>query len=163
MEKQSMSFHNEYERWLSMTEIQNCPICNQLPMPEGMEDIVELPNSWLSAEPVECLKGACHLVAKKHAVELYELNEDELLAWMKEVQLCARALKRVTNAVKINYEIHGNTIPHLHIHLYPRYKEDPFPGQPIDYNQKTRLYTTGEFETFVNNMRAEITAERARK
>jgi diadenosine tetraphosphate (Ap4A) HIT family hydrolase len=24
--------------------------------------------------------------------------------------------------VKLNYEIHGNTIPHLHMHLYPRSK-----------------------------------------
>jgi diadenosine tetraphosphate (Ap4A) HIT family hydrolase len=32
----------------------------------------------------------------------------------------------------MNYEIHGNTIPHLHMHLYPRYSGDPFEGEPID-------------------------------
>ena len=125
-------------------------------MPDGMVDIVELPNSWLSAEPVDCLKGACHLVAKKHVLELYELNDAELLAYMKEAQLCARALKTVTNAVKINYEIHGNTVPHLHMHLYPRYKDDPFPGQAIDYSQKKRQYSDKEFDTFVEDMRKAI-------
>jgi len=55
-----MSFHSNYEQWLAMTET-NCPVCQQLPMPEGMVDIVELSNSWLNTEPVECLRGACHL------------------------------------------------------------------------------------------------------
>ena len=127
-------------------------------MPEGMLDILELNNSWLSAEPVDCLKGACHLTAKKHVVELYELTDDELLPLMKEVQRCARALQQVTQAVKINYEIHGNTLPHLHIHLYPRYKDDPFPGRAIDYHQKRGWYGEGEFEVFVERMRREITS-----
>jgi diadenosine tetraphosphate (Ap4A) HIT family hydrolase len=153
-----MSFHANYEQWLAMTEKENCPVCQQLPMPEGMVDIVELPNSWLSAEPVECLRGACHLTAKQHVIELYEFHDDELLAFMKEVQLCAKALKTVTNAVKINYEIHGNSLPHLHVHLYPRYRDDPFPGKAIDYNQKKRIYLDEEFRAFVDEMRRVITA-----
>ena len=31
----------------------------------------------------------------------------------------------------MNYEIHGNSIPHLHLHLYPRFSGDPFEGRPI--------------------------------
>ena len=55
-----------------------------------------------------------------------------------------------------NYEIHGNTVPHLHIHLYPRTIGDPFPGQAIDYAQKKDWYTGGEFEHFVDDMRKTI-------
>lgn len=32
----------------------------------------------------------------------------------------------------MNYEIHGNTVPHLHLHLFPRFDGDPFVGRPID-------------------------------
>lgn len=153
-----MSFHTNYERWLAMSEPENCPVCRQDPMPAGMVDIVELPHSWLSAEPVDCLRGACHLTAKRHVVELFELDEEELLGLMKEVQACARALKEVTGAVKINYEIHGNSLPHLHVHLYPRYRDDPFPGQAIDYHQQKRWYTDQAFEAFVDAMRRAIGA-----
>lgn len=37
----------------------------------------------------------------------------------------------------MNYEIHGNTIPHLHMHLFPRFDGDPFEGRPIDGRQTT--------------------------
>jgi diadenosine tetraphosphate (Ap4A) HIT family hydrolase len=75
---------------------------------------------------------------------------------MTEVKRCAKALKKVTCAVKMNYEIHGNTVPHLHVHLYPRYIDDPFPGKAIDYSRRVNLYQEGEFETFVNDMRREL-------
>jgi len=32
----------------------------------------------------------------------------------------------------VNYEIHGNSIPHLHAHVYPRFRGDRFVGGPID-------------------------------
>jgi diadenosine tetraphosphate (Ap4A) HIT family hydrolase len=151
-----MSFHNHFEQWLALTEAQNCPVCQQQPMPEGMVDIIELPHSWLDAEPVDCLKGACTLTAKKHVVELYELEDNELLGLMKELQLCTKALKAVTGAVKINIEIHGNSLPHLHAHLYPRYRDDPFPDQAIDYHQKRRWYTEEGFRLFVARLRESI-------
>jgi diadenosine tetraphosphate (Ap4A) HIT family hydrolase len=152
-----MSFHHDYENWARMTLRENCPACNQLPMPEGMVDIAELPGSWLDAEPTACLKGTCCMVSKFHAVELYDLADDELLCLMQDVARCARALKKVTNAVKINYEIHGNTVPHLHVHLFPRYMDDPFPGQPIDYRQRRAdIYREGEFAEFVERMRQEL-------
>lgn len=152
-----MSFHNDYEGWQKMTNRANCPICRQLPMPEGMVDIVETPSSWLSAEPRACLKGQCCVTSKVHAVELYDLTDDELLAFMRDVAAYARALKKVTSAIKVNYEIHGNTVPHLHVHLFPRYRDDPFPGQPIDYRQvRLDVYGEGEFESFVASMRREL-------
>jgi diadenosine tetraphosphate (Ap4A) HIT family hydrolase len=32
----------------------------------------------------------------------------------------------------MNYEIHGNSIRHLHLHLYPRFPGDPYQGRAID-------------------------------
>jgi len=46
--------------------------------------------------------------------------------------LVARALSTEIRPRKMNYEIHGNTIPHLHLHLFPRFENDPFAGRPID-------------------------------
>ncbi len=152
-----MSFHYNFERWEKFTKKEYCPICNAEPMPEGMEDVYELYYTWLNAEPKECIKGACHVTSKIHALELYELNDEELLGFMKEVNIYAKALKKITKCVKINYEIHGNTIPHLHLHLYPRFLDDPFPGKAIDYNKKSmEIYKEGEYDQFIQQLKEEI-------
>ncbi len=36
-------------------------------------------------------------------------------------QPVSKALAAVTGAVKLIYEIHGNSLPHLHMHFFPRY------------------------------------------
>ena len=151
-----MSFLNDYEKWKYLSKKENCPVCNDESMPKDMEDVYELKYSWLNAEPVECLKGACHVTAKFHAIELFDLDDEQLFGFMKETQKYAKALKKVTKAIKINYEIHGNTLPHFHLHLYPRYKDDPFLDQPIDYNDKSNKYEEGEFEEFVKELRREL-------
>ena len=152
-----MSFHTDHEAWLRKTRPEHCPVCNAAPMPVGMEDLYELPHSWLSSEPTECIRGACHVISKRHAVELYDLSDSELLDLMREVSTYARALHTVTGAVKINYEIHGNTVPHLHVHLYPRYLDDPFSGRPIDYHAKRAdLYAPGEYDALTSAMRLEL-------
>ena len=151
-----MSFHTNYEKWISQSQKENCPVCNSEPMPDGMVDVYETSFTWLNAEPYECLKWACHVTAKIHAVELFDLDETQLLGVMKDVQMYARAIKRISGAVKINYEIHGNTLPHFHIHLYPRYIGEPFPGKPIDYHMKSNQYNEGEFKIFVESLRQEL-------
>lgn len=73
---------------------------------------------------------------------------------MQEAQLAARVLRDVTGAVRINYEIHGNTAPHFHLHLFPRYLDDPFAGGPIDFRRTDPpVYGPGEFNDFVEKMR----------
>ncbi len=152
-----MSFHTNYEKWSQYSEEENCPVCKNLPPPEDDVEIKEFATSWLGAHPRVCLKGTCYLLLKPHAVELFELDEVTLLSFMKEAQICAKILKEVTHATKINYEIHGNTIPHIHMHLFPRYRDDPFPGKSIDYHQiEPPVYQKGEFELFVKNMQKKL-------
>lgn len=154
-----MSFHHNLKKWQQFSKEEGCPVCQNWPHPEGEVLIKEFPTSWLIAtENISCLWGQCCIVAKPHAVELYDLNEIDLLNYMREVQLCAKALKEVTNAIKINYEIHGNTIPHLHMHLFPRYVSEPFAkGGAIDYKMvEPAVYKENEFENFIERMKVTL-------
>lgn len=148
-----MSFHDNMETWESWCESEHCPVCRNDEPPGDLVTIRETEYSWLEAHPRVCLPGTRYLMAKTHAVELYDLSDRELTGFMKDVQDAARALKHITGAVKINYEIHGNTVPHLHVHLFPRSEDDPFPGQPIQYNQiDPSVYGEGDFEVFTQEM-----------
>ena len=152
-----MSFHNNYNRWKKYSAKETCPVCNNFPQPDDIKLIKEFQTSWLEATPNVCLKGTCYLMIKPHAVEIFDINENDLLNFMKEIQLTARALKKITGAIKINYEIHGNTIPHLHMHLFPRYRDDPFAGVSIDYNRVgPPVYKENEFSDFISRMKNEL-------
>lgn len=52
----------------------------------------------------------------------------------------ARALAELFRPVKVNYGVHGNVIPHLHVHLWPRYLDDPYDvgGIPVGVASFTR-------------------------
>ena len=56
-----------------------------------------------------------------HVVELHDLTEPEGAAFMRDARRLSAAVQAVTAAVKLSYEVHGNTIPHLQMHFYPRY------------------------------------------
>jgi diadenosine tetraphosphate (Ap4A) HIT family hydrolase len=67
----------------------------------------------------------------RHVVEPYDLSDEESLSYWSSVQRVARALAEHYRPLKMNYETLGNTVPHLHTHLVPRYQQDPTPGRPF--------------------------------
>src|SRR5205085_1608327 len=68
---------------------------------------------------------------KRHATELFHLSTEERGALIEDVSVVADALAKAFKAVKINYELLGNQVPHIHWHLIPRLAEDPAPLQPV--------------------------------
>ena len=38
----------------------------------------------------------------------------------------------------MNYDILGNSLPHLHTHVVPRYADDPRPGWPFPFPGTSR-------------------------
>ena len=81
-----------------------------------------------------------------------------MIGFMSDIQNVGKALHIVTGASKINYEIHFNTAPHIHWHLYPRYLDDDFPSRAIDYNvsEPSPYESEEEFQWFVKQMRKEL-------
>jgi diadenosine tetraphosphate (Ap4A) HIT family hydrolase len=50
---------------------------------------------------------------------------------MEDVCRVAAALDAVYRPTKMNYELLGNMVPHLHWHLVPRFAGDPLWPRPI--------------------------------
>jgi diadenosine tetraphosphate (Ap4A) HIT family hydrolase len=62
-----------------------------------------------------------------------ELEPAEAAGYWLEVLRVAKALQRYYRPLKMNYEVLGNALPHLHTHLVPRYLDDPAPGRPFPF------------------------------
>jgi diadenosine tetraphosphate (Ap4A) HIT family hydrolase len=69
----------------------------------------------------------------RHVAEPTQLTEAEAAAYGREVLRVGRALEAVLEPVKLNYDLLGNTVPHLHTHIVPRYADDPRPGWPFPF------------------------------
>ena len=149
-----MSRWTDPEEWERYRNSETCPVCLR---GRPSDIIAELDASYLMAGEDSPMKGYCFLMLKRHAVELYELSPEEAARFMRDVQRASKAVHEITRAVKLNYEIHGNTVPHLHLHLFPRYHGDPFENQPINPRLiKTPVYAPGEFAEFARRLRAGV-------
>jgi histidine triad (HIT) family protein len=74
-----------------------------------------------------CVDGHVMVVPRKHGLSIFDFNEEELGQLMLGVKIIAKKLKKVYNCdsitIGINHE-EENGVPHLHIHLIPRFKSD---------------------------------------
>jgi diadenosine tetraphosphate (Ap4A) HIT family hydrolase len=115
---------------------------------EPWDVVASLDASWLTMPEGAPVRGYACLVSKLHVVEIHELPEEAATLFWKDARKVSRSLARATGAVKLNYEIHGNTLPHLHMHFFPRYSGDAFEGRPIDPKSVSGpVYRAGEFAT----------------
>jgi len=68
----------------------------------------------------------------------------------------AQALEAVFRPVKMNFEILGNAVPHLHCHIKPRHYGDPVPGRPIHPDDRVVRLSSTEYEQRVALIRAAL-------
>ena len=67
----------------------------------------------------------------RHAADLTELTDDEVGAFWREVATVARAVEAVFRPCHLNHQALGNRTPHVHVHVVPRYADDPSPERPL--------------------------------
>lgn len=68
-------------------------------------------------------KGRCVVAYKGHVNELFELSDEELALFMKDVTKAAAAIKNSFGAAKMNYGAYSDKLAHLHFHLVPKYQD----------------------------------------
>jgi diadenosine tetraphosphate (Ap4A) HIT family hydrolase len=111
----------------------NCPMCQTVAELErhGRADLVwRFPHSIAIVGPWQYYTGYCMLFSRDHATELSQLGPIRS-AHLDEMTTLAQAIEECFRPHKLNYELLGNQVPHLHWHLFPRYASDPERLQPV--------------------------------
>ena len=148
------------ERWDALVRGDGCPLCQAIATDVVADEyghtVADLEFGRLRLSRNQYVKGYCVLICQRHVCEPHELTKDERTRFFEDIVRSAQALERVFRPDKMNYQLLGNSIPHLHCHLVPRYYGDPAPGQPISPNQEERHLAAAEYERLVRATRAEL-------
>lgn len=72
--------------------------------------------------------GHTLVMPKKHCVNILEADEDTIVKCSKVISRLSKQIVKNTGAVGCNVlnncgEVAGQTVPHLHFHIIPRYSE----------------------------------------
>jgi diadenosine tetraphosphate (Ap4A) HIT family hydrolase len=108
----------------------DCWICKSLHEPTHLV-FSESRTSIGKLNPDQFFRGYSFVTLKWHSEELYQLSDKDRKGFLEDMSRISRALSDAFNPDKMNYELLGNGMPHLHWHLVPRYKTDSFWGRPI--------------------------------
>ena len=93
--------------------------------------ITELQQCYVLLNRDQFFPGYTFVFSKVHVTELFHLDREARAMVIEEVASTAAALSRLFKPDKINYELLGNMVPHMHWHLVPRFRTEQLWPRPI--------------------------------
>lgn len=116
-----------------MTALPDCLYCRQdQRLQDLMIEIGPLSVSTLYLFKEQTHRGRCVVAYRAHVNELFELPDAELVAFTRDVARAAKAMKEAFAPNKINYGAYSDKLPHLHMHLVPKYEGGAAWGAPFE-------------------------------
>ena len=101
--------------------------------------------------------GRCVVAYNHHVNELYELPDSEVALFMQDVARAARAMKAAFDPAKINYGAYSDKLPHLHVHLVPKYVDGPAWGTTFTMMpEPKKLLSDAEYAALITRLRATL-------
>ena len=128
----------------------SCPLCN--PVNEN----VIFQNDFLRVISVDEIPGYIRIITQKHIKEFSDLTDDEAAEIMLLAKKIEKLMINTLNPDKVNIAMLGNMVPHLHIHIIPRFVNDPWwPGATFCEKQRDFTYpvTENQIQNLINSIK----------
>lgn len=148
-----MEWPEQFYAWRSGD---GCPMCVEV-RPEETEFGIRIAagavsDAYLQRAAVQ--RGYTIVIWRgRHVAEPTELETDEAAAYWRDLLAVGRALEAHLRPVKLNYDILGNSLPHLHTHVLPRFADDPRPGWPFPFPDDPPPHPEGELRADAGALR----------
>ena len=118
-----------------------------------MIEIAKLDVSTVFLFKEQTYTGRCNVVYKDHVKELFDLDQDELAAFMNDVKKVAAAVNKAFEPSKINYGAYGDTLHHLHMHIVPKYENKENWGSTFEMNPGKTYLTDTEYQDMIDKIK----------
>ncbi len=126
-----------------MSTLPDCQYCRKdQRLHDLMIEIAPLQASTLYLFKEQTHRGRCVVAYRAHVNELFELPERELGLFMQDVARAARAIQAAFSPNKINYGAYSDKLPHLHMHLVPKYEGGAAWGAPFEMMPAQKVLLT---------------------
>ncbi|MGI6247731.1 MAG: HIT family protein [Pseudochelatococcus sp.] len=93
------------------------------------------------------------LVLAEHKIELFELDRETRHQFINDISDVSRILNDTLSPIKINVEMQGNVVPHLHCHVKPRFETDTPGHARIFQGAGTAILPAAEFSAMRDELR----------
>lgn len=87
--------------------------------------ICRMASGWAVMGDVQFLPGYCLLLPDPVVASLNDLDAEARASYLLDMARLGDAVLAATGALRMNYEILGNSEPELHCHIFPRYASEP--------------------------------------
>lgn len=118
-----------------------------------MIEIAKLSASSVFLFKEQTYPGRCIVAHDDHVRELYELGPSELAAFMSDVSQVAAAIARAFGPDKLNYGAYGDKMPHLHMHIVPKYDGQTSWGSTFEMNPGKVYLTDEQYQAMIDKIR----------
>ena len=120
--------------------------------------IIELEHCFVQLNRDQYFPGYSFVITREHVTELFHLDQQVRQSIVEEVNRVAAALFQVYQPTKMNYELLGNMVPHMHWHLVPRFSSEPLWPRPIWSEPHTdKLLTPEQYRIEIARIRQTLT------
>lgn len=139
------------------TKADECMYCKKNnALTELMMEVAQLRVSTVYLFKEQSYWGRCVIAYNGHVDDICELSDSERNTFMADVVKLGRTLKKVLNPDKINYGAFSDKLPHLHLHMVPKYVNGPDYGNVFAINPRKTYATPAGYEKLIGQLRAEL-------
>jgi len=120
--------------------------------------ISRVKSGWIFLALNQVLRGSCILVADPVVACIEDLDDARRQQFVSDMMLTGNVIKKVTGADRINYLLLGNKDPVLHVHIIPRFVDEPDEYRshgPWKYENYVKFDADRDFP-LIDQLRAEI-------
>ncbi|MFJ7974868.1 HIT family protein [Peribacillus sp. JNUCC 23] len=118
-----------------------------------MIEICQLDVSTVFLFKEQTYTGRCNVVYKDHVKELFQLDQDELAAYMNDVKKVGEALDKAFQPNKLNYGAYGDKMHHLHMHIVPKYEDKEEWGSTFEMNPGKTYLKEEEYQEMIASIK----------
>ncbi|MFC5980316.1 MULTISPECIES: HIT family protein [Flavobacterium] len=137
--------------------VSECLYCqNNDTLSQLMIKVADLKVSQLFLFKEQSYTGRLNVVYKDHAVEFYELSDEQRNLFMEDAATTAKAIAKAFNPDKINYGAFSDTLSHLHMHIVPKYKDGYGFGSVFEMNPQKTYLSDSEYDAVIEKIKSNL-------